>query len=65
MPLTRESAVDVGAASVSPRGEDLEVSQVVWCATGHEDEGETPSRWPVATYWPDLYPKAGVPVIGL
>ena len=65
VPLTRESAVDVGAASTSPRGDDFEVAHVVWCATGHEEDGEPASRWPVATYWPDLYVKSGVPVIAL
>jgi hypothetical protein len=65
VPLARESAIDVGAASTTPHAEELEVAHVVWCATGHEDDGETTSRWPVATYWPDWYAKAGVPVIAL
>jgi hypothetical protein len=57
--------VDVGAASAALRGEDLEVAQVVWCAKGHDDDGDPSSRWAVATYWPDWYAKAGIPVIGL
>ena len=63
VPLARESAVDVGADAGSLRGEDLEVAQVVWCARGHDDPAR--ERWPVATYWPDWYAEAGVPVIGL
>ncbi|MEN3362018.1 MAG: hypothetical protein V7637_6000 [Mycobacteriales bacterium] len=65
VPLARESSVDVGAASTSLVGEDLEVAHVVWCATGHEDDGDPASRWPVATYWPDWYAGSGVPIIGL
>jgi hypothetical protein len=65
VPLARESAVDVGAASGALRGEDLEVAHVVWCATGHDDDAGPASRWPVATYWPDWYTGSGVPVIGL
>lgn len=65
VPLARESAVDIGATSTAPHGEDLEVAHVVWCATGHKDDGDVSSRWPVATYWPDWYAKANVPVIGL
>lgn len=66
VPLARESAVDVGAASTALHGEDLEIAHVVWCATGHDD-GDPSSRWPVATYWPDWYAHAhaGVPVIAL
>jgi hypothetical protein len=64
VPLARESAVAVGAASVAPRGEDLEVAHVVWCATGHDD-GDASSRWPVVTYWPEWYAGLGVPVIAL
>jgi len=47
------------------RGEELEVAHVVWCATGHEDDGDPASRWPVATYWPDWYAGQGVRVIAL
>lgn len=65
VPLAYESAVDVGAASTTAHGEDFEVAHVVWCATGHEDDGDSSSRWPVATYWPDWYTKASVPVIAL
>ena len=65
VPLARESAVDVGATTDSPHAEDLEVAHVIWCATGHEADGELGSRWPVATYWPDLYAKASVPIIAL
>lgn len=65
VPLARESAVDVGAASRSPHGEDLEVAHVVWCATGHDDSSGPASRWPVATYWPAWYTGKGVPVIAL
>jgi hypothetical protein len=64
VPLARESAIDVGAASRSHRVEDLEVTHAVWCATGHDDSDPT-SRWPVATYWPDSYAGRGVPVIAL
>jgi hypothetical protein len=64
VPLARESAVDVGAASATLEGEDLEVAHAVWCATGQETE-DLSSTWPVATYWPDWYAKAGVPVIAL
>ena len=62
VPLTHESAVEVGAAGAGPRGEDLEVAQVVWCASGHEEDA---SHRPVAAYWPDFYAKAGVPIIAL
>lgn len=65
VPLARESAVDVGAASTAAGGEDLEIAHVVWCATGHDDDGDPASRWPVATYWPDWCSGTGVPVIGL
>lgn len=65
VPLARESAVDVGAASTAPHGEDFEIAHVIWCATGHDDDGDPSSRWPVATYWPDWYADAGVPVIAL
>lgn len=65
VPLGRESAVDVGASVPDLRGEDLEVAQVVWCATGHEDDGDPAARWSVASYWPDWYADSGVPVIGL
>jgi len=64
VPLTRESAVDVGAASTAAHAEDLEIAHVVWCATGHEDGDFSPS-WPVATYWAAWYAKAAVPVIAL
>jgi hypothetical protein len=65
VPLARESSVDVGAASMALRAEDLEVAHVVWCATGHDDDGDPASRWPVATYWPDWYTSSGIPIIGL
>jgi hypothetical protein len=65
VPLARESAVDIGAASTALRAEDLEVAHVVWCATGHDDDGDPTSRWSVATYWPDWYARSGVPIIGL
>jgi hypothetical protein len=58
-------AVDVGAASTSPHAEDLEVAHVIWCATGHDDTDDPSSTWPVATYWPDWYAKASVPVIAM
>jgi hypothetical protein len=64
VPLARESAVDVGAASTAPHAEDLEIAHVVWCATGHEN-GDSTMSWPVATYWPDWYGKAAVPIIPL
>ena len=64
VPLARESAVGVGAASTAPHAEDLEIAHVLWCATGHED-GDSTSGWPVATYWPDWYAKAAVPIIPL
>lgn len=64
VPLARESAVGVGAGSGSLRGEDLEVAHAAWCATGFDDAGSG-TRWPVATYWPDWYAEAGVPVIAL
>jgi hypothetical protein len=66
VPLARESAIDVGAASAAPHAEDLEIAHVVWCATGHEDgSDQSASCWPVATYWPDWYAKASVPMIVL
>jgi hypothetical protein len=65
VPLARESAVRIGAASPALRAEDLEVAHVVWCATGHDDDGDPASRWPVATYWPDWYANSGVPIIAL
>jgi hypothetical protein len=65
VPLARESAADIGAASTALRGEDLEIEHVVWCATGHDDGGDPASRWPVATYWPTWYAGKGVPIIAL
>ena len=65
MPLAHESAVDVGVASPGLRGEDMEVAHVVWCATGHDDDGDPGSRWPVATYWPEWYAGRGIRVIPL
>jgi len=65
VPLARESAVDVGAASPELHGENLEITHVVWCATGHDDDGDPSSRWPVATYWPDWYAGKAIPVIAL
>lgn len=64
-PLARESAVDVGVAASSTRGEDLEAAHVTWCATGHDDDGAADARWAVATYWPDWYDGTGVPIIAL
>ena len=64
VPLARESAIDVGAASAAPRAEDLEIAHVVWCATGH-DGGDLTASWPVATYWPEWYAEVPVPVIPL
>lgn len=49
VPVARESAVDVGAASTAAHGEDFEISHVIWCATGHDDDGDPAARWPVAT----------------
>lgn len=65
VPLARESAVDVGVAASSTRGEDPEAAHVTWCATGHDDDGAAGSRWAVATYWPDWYNGSGVPIIAL
>jgi hypothetical protein len=65
VPLARESAVDVGAASTGLHGEALEVAHVMWCATGHDDDGDPASRWPIVTYWPDWYAGKGVRVIAL
>jgi hypothetical protein len=62
--LAADSAVDVGRTSAGPRAEDLEVAQVVWCAAGHDPEDQE-SWWPVATFWPDWYAKAGIPTIAL
>ena len=64
VPLARESAIDVGATSAALQPEDLEIAHVVWCATGHDEDGHSAS-WPVATYWPDWYIEARVPVIPL
>ena len=44
--------------------EHLEIAHVVWCASGH-DEDDHSASWPVATYWPDWYAGARVPVIPL
>jgi hypothetical protein len=56
----------VTEASAAVHAEDLEIAHVVWCATGHENgRDESASGWPVATYWPDWYAKASVPVIVL
>jgi hypothetical protein len=65
VPLARESAVDVGLAAPGLRGEALEIAHVVWCATGHDDDGDPAARWPVATYWPDWYAGRGMRVIAL
>lgn len=63
VPLAHESAVAVGATSASLHGETLEIAHVTWCARGGEDDQTF--RWRVATYWPDWYTAAGVPVIAL
>jgi hypothetical protein len=64
VPLARESAIDVGAASAGPRVEDIETAHVLWCAAGHDEDGRA-GGWPVATYWPDWYAEAPVPIIPL
>lgn len=64
VPLARESAIDVGATSAALEAEHLEIAHVVWCASGH-DEDDHSASWPVATYWPDWYAGARVPVIPL
>lgn len=65
VPLARESAVDVGAASADLTMEAFEVAHVVWCATGHDDDVADSIPWPVATYWPNWYAGSGIPVIAL
>lgn len=64
VPLARESAIDVGVTSAALEAEDLEIAHVVWCATGH-DEGDHSASWPVATYWPDWYAEASVPIVAM
>jgi hypothetical protein len=67
VPLVGPSAVEVGAAYAAGEGKELtdfEVAHVVWCATGHDDDRSAPA-WPVATYWPDWYAEADVPIIPL
>jgi hypothetical protein len=68
VPLIGASAIDIGAAVAATGGKelvDLEVAHVLWCATGDDPEEDPGERWPVATYWPDWYAHADVPIIGL
>lgn len=64
VPLARESAVEIGAASTAARAEEFETAHVIWCAAGHaaDDPG---ARWPVATFWPEWYAHADVPIVSL
>ena len=65
VPLAETSAVHVGTAAASTSGDDLEVAQVVWCATGDDSGGDAAERWQVATYLPQAYAGKGVPLISL
>jgi hypothetical protein len=62
VPLTRQSAPAVAAGALKIHPEALEVAHVIWCATGSDPAGPA---LPVATYWPDWYANAGIPVIPL
>ena len=68
VPLIGSSAVTVGAAVAESGGKEiseLEIAHVVWCARGNDEDEGPDFRWPVATYWPSLYEKSGVPLIAL
>ena len=69
VPLAETSAVHVGTAAASVSGDDLEVAQVLWCATGGDSATDGGAggagRWQVATYLPQAYAGKDVPLIHL